>query len=211
MEKSRVDRQPKRRRGVVATDQSSCNITTLPVTLRPPAMPALEASEYLLKDTVLTNSAIRQAVQQLRRGRYHPIIVLYAGLPEWDEKPNNLSLYTPELILEEWPHNTREGHQFTIMHILRCLQLSVTQEAVVELDRGFLDVLNRSALIPTHRPPIDLVPMFTNREWIRAALSLSDRTRGSRHRQSLASFYSDTRYSGDTCRRGTIGVYGPER
>lgn len=150
-------------------------VMTLPL-LRPPPLPPLEASEFLLKDTVLPNSAIHKAVTQLRRGRYHPIVVLYGTVVDWTDH-HHLSLYTPELILEEWPHNVRAGHQFTMLHILRGLRLSFTFGAIQDLDRVFTLEFLRSSTTLVNHPPTDTVPVFPNREWTRESPSTPTRGR----------------------------------
>lgn len=170
-------RESKRRRTNTST---STAVTALPV-LRPCPLPPLEASEFLLKDTVLPNSAIRKAVVQLRRGRYHPSVALYADIDRL-QSSENISLYTPDLIREEWSHNVKDGHYFTMLHIIHRLQLSFTYDAVQRLDDVFSDFLRHSSL--ADHPPLETIPVFPNREWVR--VPCFPRTTGTRRRQPVA-------------------------
>lgn len=149
--------------------------------LRPRVLPALEASEFLLRDTTLTNSAITAAVRQLRGGRYHPSVVLYTAAvdTDWSETACQVSLYTWDLLLQEWSHTVQSGHFFTFLHVLQRMQLTFSVRAVQSqlfperlllraaapsLDRDLYDVI-RAKISEEQVSQIKPVPVFPNREW----------------------------------------------
>jgi hypothetical protein len=125
------------------------------------------ASELLMLDSVLPNSAITSAVEQLRHGRYHPLVYLYNtdGDLEWNSCADMICTYLPDVVAKEYLDVGTRFH-FTFVHIVSRMRLVFAdlRRVLLFLDSTFRKLVNNNMLLPV-AALTEEVPLWPNGEW----------------------------------------------